>query len=989
MRRKQVLALLLAVAMTANMSMPAFAAASAPVHGSIFWGAEETDTITEKDLAQALAAAVGTGQETEGAEKEETVYVFTDANGNQKSMTVSSWLKNTNGADKLYDNSILQNIENVKGDESFTQSGDILTWNAGGNDIYYQGTTEKAAPVTQKITYYLDEKEIAPADLAGKSGKVRIHIDYLNSEKYDEVFVPFTTMTGIIFSNDNVKNVEVDNGSVISEGKNTVVVGMAFPGLGDSLKGAKEDAEHLLDETEASQKSKDKLDELDIPDSVDITMDATDFKMSTCMTMVFSGLLDDDEDIDEEHDSFLKDMDEKIADLEKDGNDLADGAGELSDGINEAADGSNDLADGAGQLADGIREYTDGVSQVNDGAQQIDAGVGTLVDRLPDLTKGASTLSSGLTEFGGGVSELTGGLGTLKAGTQQLADQSQALNDGVAKLSKGAVKLQTGISEYTKGVNDLKAGTGLMLAEDKLPKLSAGAKSVSEGLKYYAGGVSDAAGQISDGAKAITDSAVNMPKAVDAVNNVGAGISDLKKNSKGVVEDIDKVKSDVEGAEEKITEITGIAEISDADVTNAASAAAAETKGSYTINEDDINVDVSTDAVRSAVLESLEEYDLTDEQKNAIADAAQDAANDSVTYSIDVVPANAKLGEAIDEAADEGARAMADDAGDRISDAKTNANAAKELLSPLTGEDGTIGSLEGNANTVDKGIGDIGSAVENLSGGLNTLAGGLSQISDGAFKLQSAANGVRGKSDALKAGAKEVYEGIGADNTSGIWGGVTALQGGLVLLTGENGENDTELNTGAAMISAGLSHVPANENDTPGLAQGLAAYTAGVSDVNSGVQQLYDGAKILNGSMQTILDGTKKLDAGAKTLSAGASKLSGGVSDLADGTEKLDENSGKLRSGATQLSDGAAKLADGMSQISSGALELKDGCVKLNEEGVRKLADLYKTDVKSIDRRVSLLKDAAKSYKTFSGTANPEKTRVKFIYKTDSIEKNE
>ena len=78
-----------------------------------------------------------------------------------------------------------------------------------------------------------------------------------------------------------------------------------------------------------------------------------------------------------------------------------------------------------------------------------------------------------------------------------------------------------------------------------------------------------------------------------------------------------------------------------------------------------------------------------------------------------------------------------------------------------------------------------------------------------------------------------------------------------------------------------------------------------------------------------------------------------------------------------------------MSEISSGALELKDGCVKLNEEGVRKLADLYKTDVKSIDRRVNLLKDAAKSYKTFSGTANPEKTRVKFIYKTDSIEKNE
>ena len=124
MKRKQVLALLLAVAMTANMTMPAYAA-SAPVSGSIFWGSQETAAITEEDLAAAMAAAVkGTDEVSEGAEKEETVYVFTDAYGKQKSMTVSNWLKNKEGSDKLYDNSILQNIENVKGDEPFTQNGD-------------------------------------------------------------------------------------------------------------------------------------------------------------------------------------------------------------------------------------------------------------------------------------------------------------------------------------------------------------------------------------------------------------------------------------------------------------------------------------------------------------------------------------------------------------------------------------------------------------------------------------------------------------------------------------------------------------------------------------------------------------------------------------------------------------------------------------------------------------------------------------------------
>ena len=57
MKRKQVLALLLAVAMTANMTMPAYAA-TAPVSGSIFWDSQETAAITEEDLAAAMAAAV-------------------------------------------------------------------------------------------------------------------------------------------------------------------------------------------------------------------------------------------------------------------------------------------------------------------------------------------------------------------------------------------------------------------------------------------------------------------------------------------------------------------------------------------------------------------------------------------------------------------------------------------------------------------------------------------------------------------------------------------------------------------------------------------------------------------------------------------------------------------------------------------------------------------------------------------------------------------
>ena len=481
MKRKQVLALLLAAVMTANLSMSARAECAAPVSGTVYFEKGDAESITEADLAAALSAAVtGKGEtaQSEGAEKEETVYIFTDATGKQKSMTVSNWLKNRTGADKLYDNSILQNIENVKGDEPFTRSGNILTWQAGGNDIYYQGTTDKKAPVGQTITYYLDGKKVSPQDLAGKSGKVKIHIDYENTAEYEEVCVPFTAVTGMIFSNDHVGNVEVDNGSVISEGKNTVVVGMAFPGLAESLRIVKDDAEHLLTETEASEKTKDKVRDLEIPGSVEITMDAEDFKMSTCMTMVFSGLLDDD---DEDDESLLSDMDEKIEELQKDGDDLADGAGKLSDGIVEATDGTGELKDGAEKLADGVEEYTDGVSQVNEGAEKIKEGTDALVKSLPKLTGGLKQYTEGVSKVNDGAGQLADGIKEYTNGVSKVNDGASRLNEGAGQLAGNLPGLKSGLKDYTDGVAQVDSGLGDLV--DNLPDLTGGASERADGRR--------------------------------------------------------------------------------------------------------------------------------------------------------------------------------------------------------------------------------------------------------------------------------------------------------------------------------------------------------------------------------------------------------------------------------------------------------------------------------------------------------------------------
>ena len=65
----------------------------------------------------------------------------------------------------------------------FQINGSQVTWSAEGKDITYQGTYNEAAPVTMDVKYYLNDKEIAADELAGKSGKVKIDLIIPNNLK--------------------------------------------------------------------------------------------------------------------------------------------------------------------------------------------------------------------------------------------------------------------------------------------------------------------------------------------------------------------------------------------------------------------------------------------------------------------------------------------------------------------------------------------------------------------------------------------------------------------------------------------------------------------------------------------------------------------------------------------------------------------------------------------------------------------------------------
>ena len=348
---------------------------------------ESKSKADKKEIKKALEKVLSVAGESEDAGKEETVYVVTDAQGSAKKVIVSEWLKNKNGEAELKDASDLKEIENVKGEETYSQNGDKITWQAQGNDIYYQGTTDKELPITEKVTYFLDGKEMKPEEIAGKSGKVTIRFDYDNHAKSTqliegeahEVYVPFTVMTGMILPED-YSNVEVTNGKVISDGNRKVAVGMAMPGLKQSLEIEDEDLDG----------------EIAIPDYVEVTAEVENFSLEMTMTIVMNDLLNAG-DLNQAFD--LAELEKNIDTLTDASKKLTFGSKELSKGLGTLKSSIKEFASGANTLKSGVNSYTKGASQLNEGIETLSGSAGTLIGGVTTLNNSAATLNSGVAQL--------------------------------------------------------------------------------------------------------------------------------------------------------------------------------------------------------------------------------------------------------------------------------------------------------------------------------------------------------------------------------------------------------------------------------------------------------------------------------------------------------------------------------------------------------------------------------------------------------------
>jgi len=522
-----------------------------------------TSAVKEEKKDNVSEDVKATGKELS---KEETVYVMADATGAVNKVIVSDWLQNANEDSQIKDETVLKDIKNVKGNESYKMEADgSCVWDAEGHDIYYQGTTDKKPPVDLKVSYTLDGQPISASEIAGKSGKVTIRFDYTNNEKksvrvngrQEELFVPFAMLTGMIMDNEVFSNIEVTNGKIVNEGEKTIVTGLAFPGLADDLG--------LTNSSD-----------IDIPGYFEVTADVKDFAMKNTITVGTTSVFDTFNTDKFDSGELRSDVDKLTDGME----DLIDGSSELYDGVEKLLDGTDELeagvyklAAGSSKLYGGMSRLKDGSSQVASGAMQVQAGVNTLATEAGALLAQKSQLTTAVTAIGTSATDVKSDLkdlytalttidttgmtpeqkgklqdalnaltsanghmttlgGTLQqlagsnnnGGTGDTATKLQALVDGVNKLSEGAQKLDKGIEDAQAGASKL--DEGLQEMEEKMPEFVDGVKKLSDGTM-----------ELSDGLKKFRDEGISkITELVDgelgtAADRLGATVDAAKSYS--------------------------------------------------------------------------------------------------------------------------------------------------------------------------------------------------------------------------------------------------------------------------------------------------------------------------------------------------------------------------------------------------------------------------------------------------------------------------
>ena len=287
-------------------------------------------------IAAALAvlllgsAAMPSFAEATPSEKEEVIYIMTDASGNVTDMEAVNIFV---GGD-IVDYGDYSAVKALNTTDKITQDGTKITFSSAADKVYYQGTMKgNVIPWNISIRYFLDGEEYTTEEVAGKSGALEIHFSICKNEACKGNFYEsYALQASFTLDTERCKNIVSGGATVANVGSDKQLTYTILPNSGI--------------------------------DTV-IRADVTDFEMDA---VAINGVrLNLSIDVDS------TELSEKVDALVSAIGDIGSGAAELYDGTGELYSATETLYGKVGKLHTGVGELTGGVGDLYTGLTSITA----------------------------------------------------------------------------------------------------------------------------------------------------------------------------------------------------------------------------------------------------------------------------------------------------------------------------------------------------------------------------------------------------------------------------------------------------------------------------------------------------------------------------------------------------------------------------------------------------------------------------------------
>lgn len=677
-------------------------------------------------------------------EKTETVYSVLNSDGSISDTIVSSWLHDEDGINNIKETLNLTDVKNIKSNEKPSKDGNTYTWNAKGNDVYYEGTATKQLPVSVKLRYELDCQEMSAKDMEGKSGHLKLTISFTNN--YSEVkningksivIHPSYLAGGMLnMSTGNFTNVKCESGKIVNDGTNEMLAFANIPGLNETLRSAG------LDKVN---------NQLGISDDVTVEADVNNFDLGSIMVGMTNEI----------------DLASELGEIGS--------VSELTDGIDQLIEADDQLIDGSKQLYDGTTQLKEGIAPLSSAYPQIE----TLTNAFDQLHDGTTTLSTGLNQYTAGVDQLNvvskQNLYKLSMGATTL---NTSLNNKESKsqlnqLVQGSQALDAGIQNLNEQVN----GDDSMLKPDMVKNLTEALKTTNEQV----GKLGQVLNDLQDQEGAFVDLSNQITKASENINKLGTLQTSFKEVTDGasaiITADNEQIKSvDDQLAAIRTKEINALNASIEA-LKNAANA----------VPEDD------TTGAKAKIEEQI---NALESQKATLGDASSLSVTlkdlSQCQAGIDKIVADSK--ETLEEL-----NAVYNSSKTDIENLSTKLDEAKKSIEVLNGVMKQLNENGITSEEFEKKVNTLKAGVEKLAKNSPALANGVATL---ANKLNNLGEGLNG----LDSGMSQAYTGITqatsqlSDNSDSLRNGAKALNDGTAQLSASKSKM-SELTSGLTKLS--------------------------------------------------------------------------------------------------------------------------------------------------------------------------------------------